>query len=71
MPIALVFFPGDREGGIVSRSKITILEQLKREFFDWCEMLSLDEITSNPNLVRAAESVERSMLGQFENGSQT
>lgn len=37
-------------------------KKLKVLFFDWCSVLSLDEIVSNPELMRALERVERLLI---------
>ncbi|MGK5086976.1 hypothetical protein WDW86_05415 [Bdellovibrionota bacterium FG-2] len=38
------------------------LNQLKLEFFEWCGLLSIDEIVSNANLIRVIERLERMLL---------
>jgi hypothetical protein len=38
------------------------ITQLKDEFFEWCWMLSLDEIASNRPLMRAIEKIKRKLL---------
>jgi len=38
------------------------LKQLKKEFYDWCWLLSVDEIASNLKLLRTIERVERILL---------
>ncbi len=36
--------------------------ELKEEFYDWCTLLSLDEMSSNVSLGKAIERVERSLV---------
>lgn len=38
------------------------LKDLKHEFYEWCGLLSIDEIVSNPPLIRAIERIERMLL---------
>ena len=38
------------------------LRELKEEFYDWCTMLSLDELASNVPLGKAIERLERSLI---------
>ncbi len=39
-----------------------LITQLKEEFYDWCTMLSIDEIASNRRLMRAIERMEKRLL---------
>ena len=38
------------------------LKDLKQEFYEWCGLLSIDEIVSNTNLIRVIERLERMLL---------
>ncbi len=42
---------------------MTPLTQLKIEFYEWCGLLSIDEVMSNSSLMEAIEQVERTLLG--------
>lgn len=39
-----------------------LLLDLKSEFYEWCGLVSIDEICSNPFLIHAIEGVERELL---------
>ncbi len=41
---------------------VSYLSELKRAFYEWCGVLSIDEIASNPSIIRAIERFERSLL---------
>jgi len=43
-------------------SPTSILKELKKEFYDWCWLLSVEEIVSNPPLVRTIERLERMLI---------
>ena len=38
------------------------LRQLKEEFYDWCALLSIDEVVSNRSLIGAIKRVEHSLI---------
>ena len=38
------------------------VKELKNEFHEWCGLLSIEEIMSNPVLIRIMERVERLIL---------
>lgn len=40
----------------------SLLSQLKKDFFEWCGLLSIEEVLSNPRLMEVAERVERMLL---------
>jgi hypothetical protein len=46
----------------MEQSVSEIINELKMDFFDWCSMLSLDEICSNRKLISVAERLERMLL---------
>jgi len=39
-----------------------LITQVKEEFYDWCWMLSIEEIASNRRLMLAIERMERRLL---------
>lgn len=41
---------------------LSTLAELKRAFYEWCGVLSIDEIASNPCLMRAIERFERTLI---------
>jgi len=38
------------------------LKKIEEAFLDWCSLLSLDELCSNPKLIPIIERVERMLL---------
>ena len=44
------------------------LKHIEEAFLDWCSLLSLDEVCSNPKLVSIIERVERMLLTMTQNG---
>lgn len=42
------------------------LKEIKNEFYEFCGMLSLDEIVGNPDLIRTIEEIERLILSMEE-----
>lgn len=38
------------------------LRELKEEFYDWCCLLSIDEVASNEALIKANNRVERFLV---------
>ena len=44
------------------------LKEIEQAFLDWCSLLSLDELCSNPRLVSIIERMERMLLTMTQNG---
>ncbi len=44
------------------QSSTDILKQLKSTFYDWCSILTIDEIVSNEELIRTIERLERMLI---------
>ena len=44
------------------------LKKIEETFLDWCSLLSLDELCSNPRLVSIIERVERMLLTMTQTG---
>lgn len=38
------------------------LRELKEEFYDWCALLSIDEVASNTSLIKAIKRVETTLI---------
>lgn len=51
-----------RNGKNLISSSTSVLTDLKNEFYSWCGLLSIDEIVSNMQLIRAIERLERMLL---------
>lgn len=47
---------------ITSYSVSSSFKDLKEEFYEWCGLLSIDEIVSNTNLIRSIERLERMLI---------
>lgn len=44
------------------------LIRLKENFYDWCSLLSIDEVVSNYRLIAAIERIERELVSAtYEN----
>ena len=43
-------------------TKNTTLRRLKQDFYDWCALLSIDEIVSNAPLICSIERLERALI---------
>jgi hypothetical protein len=39
-----------------------ILKQLKTTFYDWCSLLTIDEVVSNEDLIKTIERLERMLI---------
>lgn len=42
--------------------KQSAIQALKQEFYDWCSLLSIDEVVSNRPLIAAIERLERALI---------
>lgn len=51
--------PSDRSQEEKSSSS---LKDIKQEFYEWCGLLSIDEIASNAPLLKSIERLERMLL---------
>jgi hypothetical protein len=43
------------------RGTDSLLQDIQEDFFTWCSLISFDEMTSNPRLIRAIESLDRAL----------
>jgi len=50
--------------------EIVSLKKIEEEFLDWCSLLSLDELCSNPKLISIIERVERMLLTMTQTGGE-
>jgi hypothetical protein len=44
-----------------ARGTDSLLQDIQEDFFSWCGLLSFLEMTSNPRLIRAIESLDRAL----------
>jgi len=64
-----------REAGVTCKSEVPMheivsLKKIEEEFLDWCSLLSLDELCSNPKLISIIERVERMLLTMTQTGGE-